>query len=69
MCQSYASVATNYIHSSSLPDLEDRLAKFVFADGAMLESCNEILNSPIKDFATGVADELLTLSVEIRETI
>lgn len=69
MCQSYAGVATHYIHSSSLPDLEDRLAELVFADGATLESRNEIVNSTIEEFATGVPDEPFTLSGEIREAI
>nr|POE85074.1 3-hydroxyisobutyryl-coa hydrolase, mitochondrial [Quercus suber] len=50
----YAGVATHYLHSSSLPDLEARLGELQFKDYDDLATRVQIINSTIDEFATGV---------------
>lgn len=50
----YAGIATHYIHSSSLPDLEARLAELEFKDYDTLETRFKIINSTIEEFCTGL---------------
>ncbi|KAI9882521.1 MAG: hypothetical protein M1823_005728 [Watsoniomyces obsoletus] len=50
----YAGLATHYIHSSSLPDLESRLAELRFNDYDNLEERCKIIDSTIEEFHTGL---------------
>jgi 3-hydroxyisobutyryl-CoA hydrolase len=50
----YAGVATHYLHSSSLPDLEARLAELQFKDHDDLQSRLSVINSTIEEFNTGL---------------
>ncbi|CZT23615.1 related to 3-hydroxyisobutyryl-CoA hydrolase, mitochondrial precursor [Ramularia collo-cygni] len=50
----YAGIATHYIHSSSLPDLEARLAELSFKDYDNLSARFRIINSTIEEFCTGL---------------
>ncbi|KAF2161267.1 hypothetical protein M409DRAFT_28305 [Zasmidium cellare ATCC 36951] len=50
----YAGVATHYLHSSSLPDLEARLAELEFKDYDNLQQRYKIINSTIEEFVTGL---------------
>lgn len=50
----FAGIATHYLHSSSLPDLEARLAELQFNDYDNLHRRNMIINSTIEEFATGL---------------
>jgi 3-hydroxyisobutyryl-CoA hydrolase len=50
----YAGVATHYLHSSSLPDLEARLAELRFGDHDDLRSRLSVINSTIEEFNTGL---------------
>lgn len=50
----YAGVATHYLHSSSLPDLEARLAELTFKDYDDLQTRLRTINSTIEEFATGL---------------
>ena len=50
----YAGVATHYLHSSSLPDLEARLAELHFNDYDELDHRMRLINSTIDEFCTGM---------------
>ncbi|KKY23504.1 putative mitochondrial 3-hydroxyisobutyryl- hydrolase [Diplodia seriata] len=50
----YHGIATHYIHSSSLPDLENRLAELTFKDYASLQERHHIINATIEEFVTGL---------------
>ncbi|KAI5367591.1 putative enoyl-CoA hydratase/isomerase, ClpP/crotonase-like domain superfamily [Septoria linicola] len=50
----YAGIATHYLHSSSLPDLEARLAELQFKDYDNLRRRFQSINSTIEEFATGL---------------
>jgi 3-hydroxyisobutyryl-CoA hydrolase len=50
----YAGVATHYLHSSSLPDLEARLAELQFKDYDDLPTRLQVINSTIEEFCTGL---------------
>ena len=50
----YSGVATHYLHSSSLPDLEARLAELQFKDYDSMEHRLGIINSTVEEFATGL---------------
>lgn len=65
----YAGIATHYIHSSSLPDIEQRLSELVFDDNATSEEKCNIVNSTIEEFVTGLPDEPITLAGTVREAI
>jgi len=66
----YSGLATHYIHSSSLPDLEARLAELVFGDYQPLEERWKIVDSTIEEFVTGLPEDTpIQLSGEIREAI
>lgn len=51
---SYSGIATHYLHSSSLPDLEARLGELEFKDSATLQERLKIINSTIEEFTTGL---------------
>lgn len=65
----YAGIATHYIHSSSLPDLEARLSELTFDDDAAPREKWSIINSTIEEFVTGLPDEPIQLGGKVREAI
>ncbi|KAH0551798.1 hypothetical protein GP486_006986 [Trichoglossum hirsutum] len=66
----YAGIATHYIHSSSLSDLEARLSELVFKDYASLQERLQIIDHTIEEFVTGLPeDESLILAGGTREAI
>ncbi|KAK3680253.1 3-hydroxyisobutyryl-CoA hydrolase [Recurvomyces mirabilis] len=50
----WAGIATHYLHSSSLPDLEARLAELQFKDYDSLQHRLQIIDSTIEEFCTGL---------------
>lgn len=66
---SYAGIATHYIHSSSLPDVEQRLSELTFDDDATDKEKCSIVNSTIEEFVTGLPDEPILLAGTRREAI
>ncbi|KAH8148365.1 uncharacterized protein LAJ45_07466 [Morchella importuna] len=65
----YAGIATHYIHSSSLPDLEARLAELTFDDLATSREKWSIIDSTINEFSTGLPDEPIQLGGTTRTSI
>ncbi|KAK6516754.1 hypothetical protein TWF506_006643 [Arthrobotrys conoides] len=66
----WAGVATHYIHSSSLPDLQDRLAELEFNDHDDLQWRLKHINSAIEEFTTGLPhNEPFKLAGKTREAI
>ncbi|KAF1346193.1 ClpP/crotonase-like domain-containing protein [Delphinella strobiligena] len=53
-----AGIATHYIDSSSLPDLEARLAELNFNDSQRLPERLRIVNDTIEEFATGMPHDV-----------
>lgn len=66
---SYQGIATHYIHSTSLPQLEARLAELVFKDYASAAERYAILNSTIEEFCTGLPSPRPALSGNLRRAI
>lgn len=67
---SWNGIATHYIHSSSLPDLEQRLSELVFKDYASFNERCQIINSTIEEFTTGLPhDQPMTLAGDMRKAI
>ncbi|TAQ90637.1 hypothetical protein B7494_g1049 [Chlorociboria aeruginascens] len=66
----YAGVATHYIHSTTLPALEHRLAELRFKDYETMDQRLELIDSTIEEFCTGLPhDEPIFLSGELRKAI
>lgn len=66
----YAGVATHYIHSTSLPALERRLAELRFKDYDPLHERLELIDSTIEEFCTGLPhDEPIHIQGELRNAI
>ncbi|PNS19381.1 3-hydroxyisobutyryl-CoA hydrolase, mitochondrial [Sphaceloma murrayae] len=66
----FAGIATHYLDSSSLPDLEARLAELQFKDYASMEERLTIINSTIEEFTTGLPhDQPLHINVDIRRAL
>lgn len=66
----YSGIATHYLHSSSLPDLEARLAELRFRDEDSLAQRLALINDTLEEFATGLPhDEPMALAGEIRRAI
>lgn len=66
----YAGVATHYIHSTSLPALEHRLAELRFRDYDSLDERLSVIDATIEEFCTGLPhDEPILLSGELRTAI
>jgi 3-hydroxyisobutyryl-CoA hydrolase len=66
----YAGVATHYIHSTSLPALERRLAELRFKDYDSLEARLTLIDATIEEFCTGLPhDEPMLLSGELRNAV
>ncbi|KAF2259374.1 3-hydroxyisobutyryl-CoA hydrolase mitochondrial precursor [Lojkania enalia] len=65
----YYGVATHYIHSSSLAQLESRLAELQFPDYMGLQERCKIINSTIEEFVTGLSADRPSISGELRTII
>jgi 3-hydroxyisobutyryl-CoA hydrolase len=66
----YAGVATHYIHSTSLPALERRLAELRFKDYDELPERLQLIDSTIEEFCTGLPhDEPMLIQGELRNAI
>ena len=52
--RSYSGIATHYLHSTSLPDLEARLGELQFKDYDKLDQRLRIINSTVEEFCTGL---------------
>ncbi|KEZ43885.1 hypothetical protein SAPIO_CDS4057 [Scedosporium apiospermum] len=66
----YSGIATHYLHSTSLVDLENRLGELRFRDYDNLETRLRLINDTIEEFASGVPhDEPMHLSGELRKAI
>ncbi|KAG5979740.1 hypothetical protein E4U55_004813 [Claviceps digitariae] len=66
----YSGVATHYLHSTTLPDLEARLAELRFRDGDSLPDRLAIINDTLEEFCTGLPyDQPMQLRGVVREAI
>jgi 3-hydroxyisobutyryl-CoA hydrolase len=66
----YAGIATHYLHSASLPDLEGRLAELRFKDSDSLSDRLKIINQTLEEFSTGLPyDQPMQLVGEVRQAI
>jgi 3-hydroxyisobutyryl-CoA hydrolase len=66
----YSGVATHYLHSTSLPALESRLAELRFKDYDSMDTRLEIIDSTIEEFCTSLPyNEPIALSGRIRQAI
>jgi 3-hydroxyisobutyryl-CoA hydrolase len=65
----YHGVATHYIHSSTLQQLESRLAELQFPDYMTLDARFKIINATIEEFSTGLPSETPHISGALRRTI
>ncbi|PBP15318.1 ClpP/crotonase, partial [Diplocarpon rosae] len=66
----YAGIATHYIHSTSLPALERRLAELRFKDYDTLLERLTLIDSTIEEFCTGLPyDEPMLIQGKLRNAI
>ncbi|EPE05035.1 3-hydroxyisobutyryl- hydrolase [Ophiostoma piceae UAMH 11346] len=66
----YAGLASHYLHSSSLPALEARLAELQFMDYDPYEKRLEIINNAIEEFVTGLPhDQPILIGGNLRRAI
>lgn len=66
----YSGIATHYLHSTSLPDVEARLAEVRFKDSDSLGDRLAIINDTLEEFSTGLPhDQPMQLSGELRQAI
>ncbi|KAG8158746.1 hypothetical protein KVR01_011189 [Diaporthe batatas] len=66
----YAGVATHYMHSTTLPMLEQRLAELRFRDFDSLEKRLSLINEAIDEYSTGLPhDQPILLGGELRKAI
>jgi 3-hydroxyisobutyryl-CoA hydrolase len=65
----YHGVATHFIHSSTLQQLESRLAELQFPDYMSLDDRFKIINATIEEFSTGLPADRPHISGELRQTI
>lgn len=65
----YHGVATHFIHSSTLQQLESRLAELQFPDYMSLQERFKIINATIEEFSTGLPADKPVISGELRKTI
>lgn len=66
----YAGIATHYIHSTSLPALERRLAELQFKDYDSKDERMRLVNQTIEEFCTGLPhDEPILLKGGLRQSI
>lgn len=66
----YSGIATHYLHSSSLPDLEARLAELRFNDNDSLQQRLATINHTLEEFSTGLPhDQAIQIGGELRRAI
>ncbi|KAI0881043.1 ClpP/crotonase [Annulohypoxylon maeteangense] len=66
----YSGLATHYLHSTSLPSLESRLAELRFRDYDSLEDRLAIIEMTIEEYATGLPHDVpILLRGELRKAI
>ncbi|KAK7215322.1 hypothetical protein V2G26_003325 [Clonostachys chloroleuca] len=66
----YSGIATHYLHSTSLPDLEGRLAELRFRDSDTLGDRLKSINQTLEEFSTGLPyDQPILLKGELRNAI
>ncbi|KAG6197018.1 hypothetical protein E4U10_000432 [Claviceps purpurea] len=66
----YSGIATHYLHSTSLPDLEARLAELSFRDDDEMPRKLAVINNTLEEFCTGLPyDQPFQLRGAIRKTI
>jgi 3-hydroxyisobutyryl-CoA hydrolase len=66
----YSGLATHYLHSTSLPGLESRLAELRFGDGQAMQERLNIINATIEEFSTGLPyDKPMLLAGALRKAI
>lgn len=66
----YAGVATHYLHSTTLPMLEQRLSELRFRDFDSLEKRLFIVNETIEEYTTGLPhDQPIHIGYELRKAI
>ncbi|KAL5119999.1 3-hydroxyisobutyryl-CoA hydrolase [Pleosporales sp. CAS-2024a] len=65
----YHGVATHYVHSSTLAQLEARLAELQFLDYTTLAQRCRIINATIEEYSTGLPADRPRISGELRRTI
>ncbi|XPS70171.1 3-hydroxyisobutyryl-CoA hydrolase [Ascochyta lentis] len=65
----YHNVATHYVHSSTLQQLESRLAELQFPDYMPLNDCFKIINATIEEYSTGLPADKPAISGELRRVI
>ncbi|KAK0727309.1 ClpP/crotonase-like domain-containing protein [Lasiosphaeria miniovina] len=66
----YAGLATHYLHSSSLPALESRLAELRFNDYDEMPHRLSVVNATIEEYCTGLPhDEPILMGGELRKAI
>ncbi|KAK4230451.1 Dak1 domain-containing protein [Podospora fimiseda] len=66
----YCGIATHYLHSTSLPALESRLAELRFLDADNLEQRLKVINSTIEEYVTGLPhNKQIGISGNLRKAI
>lgn len=66
----YAGIATHYLHSTTLPMLEGRLAELRFKDFYTMEQRLHLINDTLEEYATGLPyDKPILLGGELRKAI
>ncbi|KAI0598202.1 putative 3-hydroxyisobutyryl-CoA hydrolase [Biscogniauxia sp. FL1348] len=66
----YSGIATHYLHSTSLPTLEARLAELRFRDSDTMDKRLDIIEMTIEEFATGLPyQEPILLGGQLRKAI
>ncbi|KAH9883226.1 enoyl-CoA hydratase/isomerase [Xylariomycetidae sp. FL2044] len=66
----YSGIATHYLHSTSLPNLESRLAELRFKDYYTMEERLAVIEMTIEEYATGLPpQEPILIRGELRKAI
>ncbi|KAF4582135.1 Crotonase, core [Ophiocordyceps camponoti-floridani] len=66
----YTGIATHYLHSTSLPDVEARLGELRFADGTSYYQRLQLINDTLEEFCTGLPyDQPMKLSGDLRRAV
>lgn len=66
----YSGVATHYLHSSSLPDVEARLSELQFRDDDTLAQRLALVNATLNEFSTGLPhDQPMQIAGDIRRAV
>lgn len=66
----YTGIATHYMHSTSLPMLESRLAELRFLDDDRLDARLALINATIEEYTTGLPhDQPMYIAGELRKAI